>query len=108
MRNQQTVEDYPSVVEILSELEEELPINSEDEWHHLRALLIDFYEHGIRGHARLRHLALSATINRRVTASSHSSSARPSYYAWGSGKMLKNIDRANRPLQFSHSEKADA
>ncbi|MFS2151433.1 hypothetical protein [Rhizobium sp. Rhizsp42] len=78
--------------DVLRELEEELPISSEDEWHEVRALLLDFYGHGITGHHRLKGLLFSTIVNRRADAERRPT-VRASYYSWGNGLMLRALAR---------------
>lgn len=80
---------------ILRELEDELPISSEDEWHEVRALLLDFYGHGITGHHRLKGLLFSTIVNRRADPERRPT-VRASYHSWGSGMMLRALAREIR------------
>ncbi|MFP3546826.1 hypothetical protein SB748_25660 [Rhizobium sp. SIMBA_035] len=82
-------------LQVLRELEEDLPISSEDEWYEIRALLIDLYGHGVRGHARLKRLLFSSVINRRL-ASQPRDPCRASYHSWGNGVLNRLIERNNR------------
>jgi hypothetical protein len=81
-------------LDILRELEDELPISSEDEWHELRALLLDFYGHGITGHHRLKGLLFSRIVNRRAPA--WRPTVRASYHSWGNGLMVRALAREIR------------
>ena len=82
-------------LQILRELEEDLPISSEDEWFEIRALLHDFCSHGVRGHARLKRLLFSFVINRRL-APQPRNPVRASYHSWGNGKLNRLIERNSR------------
>ncbi len=75
-------------LDVLRELEEDLPIGSEDEWYEVRALLFDLYGHGIQGHARLKRLLFSEIVNRRIGPGGQSP-VRASYRSWGNGVMAR-------------------
>ena len=82
-------------LQILHELEEDLPISSEDEWYEVRALLYDLYSHGVRGPSRLKRLMFSSVINRRLGPQPGNPS-RASYHAWGNGVLNRLIEHINR------------
>jgi hypothetical protein len=87
-------------LDVLRELEDELPISSEDEWHEVRALLLDFYGHGITGRHRLKGLLFSTIVNRRADPERRPT-VRASYHSWGNGLMLRALARENRGGQGS-------
>ena len=79
-------------LDVLRELEDDIPVLSEDEWHELRALLLDFYGHGITGRYRLKAFLFSTVINRRI-GTARRPTARPSYHSWGNGMMHRALAR---------------
>lgn len=82
-------------MEVLRELEVDLPISSEDEWYEVRALLFDLFGHGVTQHARLKNILFSTIVNRRVEPGRRPST-HPSYRAWGSGLMFRVLARDMR------------
>lgn len=82
-------------MDVLRELEQDLPISSEDEWYEIRALLFDLYGHGVRGHARLKRLLYCSTVNRRI-GTGERNPARPSYRSWGTGHMVRLLAHDTR------------
>lgn len=82
-------------MDVLKELEEDLPISSEEEWYEVRALLFDLYGHGIHGHARLKRLLFSAIVNRRVGPDERNP-VRASYRSWGNGVMARLLQHDTR------------
>jgi len=79
-------------MDVLRELEGDLPISSEDEWYEVRALLFDLYGHGITKHQRLKSILFSTIVNRRVERDRRPS-MQPSYRSFGSGLMFRALVR---------------